>query len=732
MSRMPSTSSGIKILRADRAAIGLAAALALCGAQVSGAEEAKAAEPLRFQSGNFVVEGTLSPQVNPSKLFNAATGAVHADLPYRYSIGFRKEGNALTGSGLRYLAHKQGTQPDGTTYLEITGHFHEIPPDVLQVVHTFRGRPDGGWIEEEIELINPGKTALRITDLDLAFGKSLYNTKTSQWDPLMSAHELMAVPFLVDPQAHIHRHPLGTLQNGNEGWKYQGKPRLLSEAWALTNGRDGFLFSHYSQDLIRMARAQAIYNEGGIELRFGGSGAEIDNEEANTVFLLQPGARQSLGTARYAEFAGGHREGATLYRSWMDSLGHAKPAGYRPPLHWEPHYDNPWWRYSREHILDQAAKGAEMGCELLYLDPAWDKVLGGSEWDEARLGDLAGFNDVVKNLRLQGTGLHIMGDSVGPQADEFLKQFPGAQRRNAKGEPVLPQNPCFASKAWQEGKRARLDSLLREDDLAFLMFDFHAWRGSCWDESHGHEVPLIRRDHAKAYYNLIAGVKAARPDVLIEAHDAIVAGQPKVYLPKYYGHTGPHRWDEHWAFEFMHNPLLDIIEGNALALYYYRLAYSIPMYLHIPMYADNDNLLMFWWYASTVQHLGLGGTRADFATQGGGGLHPLPQSRFAAYHKAVAEYKSLRKFLIDGEFHGLGEYAHLHLRRDLGEALLVVFNLNQETEHRTLLIRPEDLGVKSIDSVEGATLDRSANPARIHVEIPPVAPKLIRIKLRKP
>jgi hypothetical protein len=62
----------------------------------------------------------------------------------------------------------------------------------------------------------------------------------------------------------------------------------------------------------------------------------------------------------------------------------------------------------------------------------------------------------------------------------------------------------------------------------------------------------------------------------------------------------------------------------------------------------------------------------------------------------------------------------------------MVFNLNQETEHRTLFIRPEDLGVKSIDSVEGATLDRSGNPVRIRVEIPPVAPKMIRIKLGKP
>jgi hypothetical protein len=635
----------------------------------------------------------------------------------------------MSGAGLKYLSHREAVGTGGCKILEVTGHFPQIPAELLRVIHTFRISPGGGWIEEEIELINPGKTALRITDLDLAFGKSLYDTKTSQWDPLMSAHELMAIPFLVDPQGKHHRHPLVGLQNGNEGWKYQGKPRLLSEAWTLTDGRNGFLFSHYSQDLIRMARAQAIYDGNGIVLRFGGAGAEIEKEEGNFLFVIPSDTRQSLGVARYAEFPGGHREGATLYRKWMDALGHKQPPGYRPPLHWEPHYDNPWWRYTREHILEQGRKGAEMGCELLYLDPAWDKVLGGSEWDEPRLGAFAGFNDAVKGLGLQGIGLHIMGDSIGAQANDFLKQFPGSQRRNAKGEPVLPQHPCFASKAWQNGKQARLETLLRENDLKFLMFDFHSWRGSCWDATHGHEVPMTRRDHARAYYDLIARIKSARTDVLIEAHDAIVAGQPRFYLPKYYGHTGPHRWDEHWGFEFMHNPLQDIIEGHALSLYYYRLAYNIPMYLHIPMYADNDNLLMFWWYASTVQHLGIGGTRADFATQGGGGLHPLPQARFAAYQKAVAEYKPLRTFFIDGEFHGLGEYVHLHVRRDLNQAVLVVFNLDQEPVERTITLCPESVGLKKIITADGAAIATTdgENRTTLTLTISPMSSKRVRI-----
>jgi len=683
-----------------------------------------------FKAGSWEVSGSLSPEFNPSLLRNTKSGTVRADLPYSCRINLMKQGKSLTGAGLHYLSHREGTLPDGTKFFEATGCFNQIPSNVLQVVQTFRAQPDQNWIEEEVVLINPGPVALRITDLDFSFGKSLYNKAASQWDPLMPAHELMAVPFLVDPENHRHRHPLCTLQNGNEAWKYKGKPRLLSEAWALTDGKDGFLFSHYSQDLIRMALAQAIYNEQGIELRFGGAGAEIEKEEGNFLFLIGPGDRQNLGTARYAEYTGGHREGALLYRGWMDAKGHTKPQGYQPPLHWEPHYDNPWWTFSREHILEQGRKGAAMGCELLYLDPRWDKICGGIEWDTERLGDFAGFNDAAKALGLKGTGLHIMGDFAGGKPEEYLKIFPGSARRNAKNESVLPQNPCFAASQWSGPKEALQKSLLAEDDLKFLMFDFHRWPGSCWDTSHGHSVPLTRREHAQAYYNHIARIKAVRPDVLIEAHDAIVAGVPKIYLPKYYGHTGTQRWDEHWAFEFMHNPLLDLVEGQALSLYYYRLACDIPMYLHIPMYADNDNLLMFWWYASTVQHLGIGGTRVDFATVGGGGLNPMPQARFEAYQKAVAEYKPLRKFFIDGEFYGLNEYAHLHVRPDLNQAVLMIFNIEQQAVEKVLRFDAAGTGLKSVTSASGAEIKSAGRETVVAVTIPPMSSKLVRINFK--
>ena len=65
----------------------------------------------------------------------------------------------------------------------------------------------------------------------------------------------------------------------------------------------------------------------------------------------------------------------------------------------------------------------------------------------------------------------------------------------------------------------------------------------------------------------------------------------------------------------MWDPLNDIVvtgskyitNMRAKSLYYYNLAYNIPLYLHINLKTDNANALAFWWYASTCRHLGIGG-----------------------------------------------------------------------------------------------------------------------------
>ena len=63
---------------------------------------------------------------------------------------------------------------------------------------------------------------------------------------------------------------------------------------------------------------------------------------------------------------------------------------------------------------------------------------------------------------------------------------------------------------------------------------------------------------------------------------------------------------------------MDLLSGKALSLYEYNLAYDIPLYLHIHCGQDNQQMLAFWWYASTCRHLGIGGVKdpADAAVPG--------------------------------------------------------------------------------------------------------------------
>ena len=59
-------------------------------------------------------------------------------------------------------------------------------------------------------------------------------------------------------------------------------------------------------------------------------------------------------------------------------------------------------------------------------------------------------------------------------------------------------------------------------------------------------------------------------------------------------------------------PMEDLLSGRAITLYYYNLAYGLPLYIHIDLRADNQNALVFW-NASTCRHLGIGGTHKDAA-----------------------------------------------------------------------------------------------------------------------
>ena len=141
------------------------------------------------------------------------------------------------------------------------------------------------------------------------------------------------------------------------------------------------------------------------------------------------------------------------------------------------------------------------------------------------------------------------------------------------------------------------------------MMDEMDWRGPCFNENHDHAIPSKPIEHILGIYNIAQDIKRNNPETLIEMHDPIWPWRSCNYVQTYFkqGFDDNGYYHENWGFEFMWNCIDDLITGKALSLYYYNLAVSIPLYLHINMAADNDNCLFFWWAASTVRHLGIGG-----------------------------------------------------------------------------------------------------------------------------
>ena len=306
---------------------------------------------------------------------------------------------------------------------------------------------------------------------------------------------------------------------------------------------------------------------------------------------------------------------------------------------------------------------------------------------------------------------------------------PGAAQSVRRRPPNTPEGPpipfwevCTQSREWQAEKLKRILAVTG-GGVDFMMFDEFDWRGPCFDAAHGHPVPSTPEGHVRAVYGLIEAMRARYPRVLVEAHDPVWPWGVR-YLPTYFHQGFTHnRYQENWGFEFMWNPIEDLRSGRALCLYYYNLGCDIPLYDHITMEGDNDACLAFWWYASTVRHLGIGGKKGLNSARENG-------SRYAAYKKAVAEYNRLRPCFARGRFVGLDETAHLHLHPSGKAAVLNVFNLTDKPLRREVRLDARELGWNSLKNVEvfGAEWQKDKNGLTLKFEIEPLSPALAVIQ----
>ena len=261
-------------------------------------------------------------------------------------------------------------------------------------------------------------------------------------------------------------------------------------------------------------------------------------------------------------------------------------------------------------------------------------------------------------------------------SDEAAAAAQVAARRAPSKGPVATAQVCMESEQYRAARLGRMLTLAQAG-VKWFMFDFHAWTGPCYATNHGHPVPTTTADHIDSLYRTSAELRRRYPGVQTEMHCPIWPWSQR-YLPTYFRQgirSGD--YDENWAFEFMWDTMEEFRTGRARSLYYYNLAYDLPLYLHIPIRADNDQCVAFWWFASTVRHLGIGGKSHN--AQWTWDKAALDADKpFAAYKQAMASYNRLRPFFVRGEFHGINEDIHLHVLPEENAFLVNLFNLSDQ------------------------------------------------------
>lgn len=254
-----------------------------------------------------------------------------------------------------------------------------------------------------------------------------------------------------------------------------------------------------------------------------------------------------------------------------------------------------------------------------------------------------------------------------PVADAAAKAFAESVRRGPKpkpAEPLLGPLLCLGARQYLDEAEKRLLANCA-DGVVFLMFDGNWWNGGCLDPAHGHPVPYRIEDHTRACLDLAQRVHARYPKVLIEMHDTIAGGSPARVTPVYYKYGLAGSYDENWGFELMWDPFADLREARGRSVYYYNLGCNVPLYLHIDLRKDNEHAVVLWWFASTIRHLGIGGTSPSPAV-------------VEAHKAAMKRYRELDRFYKRGEFYGMNEEVHVHVLPGERAFVVNVFNLSDQ------------------------------------------------------
>ncbi|MCE5322072.1 hypothetical protein LLG46_02015 [bacterium] len=686
-----------------------------------------------FHTSRYQLDLEYDNRLQKIVLKDAYTGVLFADSEYRYSAIVEYDDKIVYLDGLFTPVINEEITSSGKV-VTITGVLGAADGGQLVRVAHKLFLPEGDeYLEEQITIRNLGKNDLVLRGYRFGFRKKLEKPSRYGGPGIdIEDYRLVALPFRLQTDGKKHDYQLDDLYKARYECSENHHPQRLaqevvdksrarSEGWAWTDGENGLLIIKYNPDSIEYSMLDTELREGARYLTFGGASASL-YDEPTEAHSLKSGAAFIFGKTRYHFYEGLWRQGSYMFREFMNSRGHGLPENYDPPVHWNELYNIGWHHNNRQALAQhcsiealerEAGMARDVGCEALYLDPGWEVCEGETIWDTERLGDTAEFVKTIENKYGLKTAFRTIGRSYcNSYPDMYAHRADGNIGYYCKPDDYKPfYEPCVCYTRYQEEKLQRIRKLA-DAGMSFVMFDEFDWRGACYDPNHGHPVPTTPNMHARAVVELSRKLHESHPNILTEVHDPVWPWGVR-YLPMYYLHGGG-VFNEAWAFEFMWDPFEDLLSGKALSLFYYNLCYEIPLYLHINMDKDNDNCLAFWWYASTIRHLGIGGGKDNPA-------------RFEAYKQAMMQYKELKDLYCRGRFFGIDELTHIHLLAESGRCVVNSFNLTDTHVSRKVALRLSDLGLYEDVAVDGSAYELVGDKLILDLQIPPFSPIIVKV-----
>jgi hypothetical protein len=665
-----------------------------------------------------LVVKTRSPS-NPCSLRDLKSGRVYADGDYSWPQCVHPQDGAFvtmeSKDGSCRVVWTQGKVDS----LDVTQEFSASPaePDVIC---------------EQITLRNPTKQSIDMPTFVCGFTKNIHDGKS--WLPGVAESRFCDVPYrrhpetgeLCDwtvPELTARKNWFSTVRSPM--YERRETPIYGAEGWAWYQGGNTLLISKYNPDSLEWSLVEVTPNAAAKDakrsLRFGGAGQwKMGDPEGAS--RLAPGASFAFGATRYQVLDGDWRQAYAAFRRFTASKGHVTPPKYDPPVHWNELYDNKlWWLnqftadnlkkyYQKKDMEAEAEKAKEIGCGCLYLDPGWDTSFVSNIWAVDRLGTQESFVRWLKEKYGMKLALHT---PLAPWTDPT--EYPVAARRMDKSGKRLDEL-CTASPVYMKTKIARLKELCK-NGAYFLMYDGSWFPGECWDKSHGHSLPVTHQEHLDAILKIQQEVHKDYPNVLIEQHDPMTGPGTPRYVPTYFMHAKPGAFDELWGYEYMIDGMDDVVVSRrAGSLYYFNLAYGIPVYLHFALRTDNSQAIAFWWFASTCRHIGFGGKPTDPAV-------------WAAQKNAMKTYLPLKRFYAQGVFYGLDETIHCHTLPDIGQSVINCFNLDDKSAKREVRFHLSEIGLPAGPvQIEGASFRQNGDKIILDLDIPARGHLLVRVR----